>query len=243
MSIAIDFNNISHSYGAREVLHEVNLAFESEIISAIIGRSGSGKSTLLQMINGLIRPVSGRISLFGKPLDYTKIIDIRRRIGYSVQGTGLFPHLTVFENITLLARVSGMDEEAMTRRVDYLLNLVDLERSFKSKYPHQLSGGEQQRVGICRAMMLKPGIFLLDEAFGALDPLTRSELHEELLKLQKAEPVTIILVTHDLREALKLAEKIVILEKGRVRQVGTPQTIRLRPANDFVYNFVQRQLE
>ena len=186
----IIFRDISHYYDTGQVLNKINLSFEENKISVILGRSGSGKSTLLQMINGLLIPSKGFIELFGKKINYENIYHLRRAIGYSVQGTGLFPHLSVYENIALLIKINGQDH---FEKIENLLEMVDLDLSFKEKYPHQLSGGEQQRVGICRAMILDPPIFLLDEAFGALDVATRRELQQELLKLQKTKPRTIVL--------------------------------------------------
>jgi osmoprotectant transport system ATP-binding protein len=156
-----------------------------------------------------------------------------------VQGTGLFPHLTVFENIALLVRVSGQQQMDLDEKIDYLMNLVDLDLNYKQQYPHQLSGGEQQRVGICRAMILDPPIFLLDEAFGALDVSTRKELQQEILKLQDVQPRTIILVTHDVEEAFVLADKILILHNGQVQQYDHPDKLKNNPANPFVEQFIQ----
>jgi len=232
----IIFRDISHYYDTEQVLNKINLSFEKNKITVILGRSGSGKSTLLQMINGLLIPSKGFIKLFGEKLNYGNIYQLRRAIGYSVQGTGLFPHLTVYENIALLIKVSGQDH---LEQIDNLLEMVDLDLSYKGKYPHQLSGGEQQRVGICRAMILDPPIFLLDEAFGALDVATRRELQQELLKLQKVKPRTIVLVTHDVGEAFILADKILILNDGEVQQYANPMEIKNNPSNSFVEQIVQ----
>ncbi len=236
----IVFKNLSHSYEKRRVLKDINLSFDNEKISVILGKSGSGKSTLLQMINGLIRPSEGVVEIFGESVNYDNIFSLRRSIGYSVQGTGLFPHLTVYENIALLVKVCAFDMGDLEKRVEMLMQMVDLDLNYKHQYPHQLSGGEQQRVGICRAMILDPPIFLLDEAFGALDVSTRKELQWELLKLQKTKPRTIILVTHDVEEAFILADKILILHEGQVQQYDDPDKIKNHPANSFVKQFVQK---
>lgn len=243
MSEEISFNNVSHSYDGVGVLHQVTLKFRNNIITAIIGKSGSGKSTLLQMINGLIIPQQGHIEVFGEQINYRQLIQLRLKIGYSVQGTGLFPHLTIYENIALLARVNNYDLDYIQSRTRELLKFVDLDESFLNKYPYQLSGGEQQRVGICRAMILKPAIFLLDEAFGALDPTTRGEIHREFQKLQEAEPRTVVMVTHDLNEAAKLAQNILILNDGIVQQFGTTDEILNSPANSFVRKFIESQYD
>jgi len=233
------FKNVTHLYGQRKVLDNLDLDFDDNKITVILGRSGSGKSTLLQMINGLITPSQGFVQVFGGQIDYNQVHELRRAIGYSVQGTGLFPHMTVFENISLLPKISGQNLITIMPRIEHLMKFVDLDPEFKDKYPHQLSGGEQQRVGICRAMILNPKIFLLDEAFGALDVLTRNEIHEELLSLQKAEPRTIILVTHDVTEAMKLADNLIILEEGKVQQYATPERIVKNPANKTVEKFLR----
>jgi len=236
----VTFKNVSHSYGNRKVLDGIDLAFDENKITVILGRSGSGKSTLLQIINGLIIPSEGSVEVFGDNIDYNHIYELRRSIGYSVQGTGLFPHMTVFENIALLPKICGQDITTIVPRIDHLMKFVNLDLDFKDKYPHQLSGGEQQRVGICRAMILNPKIFLLDEAFGALDIMTREEIHTELLALQKAEPRTIILVTHDVTEAMELSDKLIILEDGKIQQNATPVEIVNNPASESVVKFIRK---
>lgn len=233
---------VSKSYTDRTVLKDISLTFSPDATTAVIGPSGSGKSTLLQIINGLIRPDQGDVFVLGRKINYDDLPALRKQIGYAVQGTGLFPHLTVRRNIGLLAELREWSKEDISRRISELMALVNLASSDTEKYPHQLSGGEQQRVGLCRAMMLSPKLFLLDEPFGALDPMTRAEIHTEFLKLQKVEARTIVLVTHDLREAMKLADKIVILNEGKVEQEGRPRDIMRQPASNFVKNFVHLQL-
>ena len=239
--IALD--HISKFYGNEVALEKIHLAFEENQTTAVVGTSGSGKSTLIQLINGLVRPDKGSVLVFGEPIDYQHLPELRLRMGYAVQGTGLFPHLTVEQNITLLARLNEWDSARTKARAEELMRLVNLPVSLRTRYPHELSGGQQQRVGLCRAMMLNPKIFLLDEAFGALDPITRNEIHEEFLRLQESEARTIVLVTHDLREALKLAKRIVILQLGRLMQYGTSEEILKHPANEFVQNFMNAQLK
>lgn len=237
------FHDVAKTYGQKAALQNISLSFAENVTTAVIGPSGSGKSTLIQIINALIKPSHGKISVFGEEIDYGNLPELRKCIGYAVQGTGLFPHLTVERNITLLAILSGWEQPRIEERMHELMDLVNLPLAYSAKYPHQLSGGEQQRVGLCRAMMLNPPIFLLDEAFGALDPITRSEIHQEFLKLQKSEPRTIIMITHDLREALKLAENIVILNHAEIAQIGTRKEILRNPASEFVEKFVHLQLE
>ena len=239
----IFFQGVSKSYCKEAALHDVTVAFVDGVTTAVIGPSGSGKSTLLQLINGLVRPTSGTVQVHGKPIDYNRLPELRRQIGYAVQGTGLFPHLTAFRNITLLARLVGWNSERIHNRARELMERVGLPWTFATRYPHELSGGQQQRVGLCRAMMLQPPLFLLDEPFGALDPVTRNDIQQEFLRLQQSEPRTIVLVTHDLREALKLAQRLIVLERGRIAQHGPGEEIVNAPADEFVRNFFQSQLK
>jgi osmoprotectant transport system ATP-binding protein len=234
---------VGKSYPNETALADVSLSFADDTTTAIVGPSGSGKSTLLQLINGLVRPTQGQVFVFGEPIGYERLPELRRQIGYAVQGTGLFPHLTVEGNITLLARLVGWEADRIRHRSAQLMALVDLPAEYARRYPHELSGGQQQRVGLCRAMMLNPPIFLLDEPFGALDPITRREIHHEFLRLQASEARTIVLVTHDLREALKLAQRLVVLERGRVVQEGPCRKVVSNPANEFVRSFFRSQLE
>lgn len=237
----VKFEHVSHYYGEKAAVRDVSFEIEDNLITAIIGKSGSGKSTLLQMVNGLVHPSSGKIYLFGEELDYGNIIPTRLKIGYSVQGTGLFPHMTVYENIALLAKVNGRNIAALNDRIDELMGFVNLGPEFKEKFPYQLSGGEQQRVGICRAMVMNPPIFLLDEAFGALDPTTKNEIHAELLTLQEIEPRCIIMVTHDLTEAKRLADKIMVIDEGVIQQYGDRDDVLDNPANESVKDFILSQ--
>jgi osmoprotectant transport system ATP-binding protein len=237
----IKFNKVSHRYLKDFVLKNLTFEINENIITAVIGKSGGGKSTLIQIINGLVVPSEGEVYVFDEILNYDKINQIRLKIGYSVQGTGLFPHMTVYENISLLGKITDKPKEEISSRVKYLMKLVDLPVEFENSYPFQLSGGQQQRVGLCRAMMLNPPVFLLDEAFAALDPATKNEIHNELLKIQKMEPRTIVMVTHDLSEALKLADKIMVLHLGEIQQYGTKNEILNSPANHYVRDFIKSQ--
>jgi osmoprotectant transport system ATP-binding protein len=239
----ISFDRVSKHYGEEKALHEVSLTLVDDVTTAVVGPSGSGKSTLLQLINGLVRPSQGAVCVFGQPIDYRQLPRLRLQIGYAVQGTGLFPHLTAEGNVTLLARLARWDPDRIRARAEELMKLVGLPAEYARRYPHELSGGQQQRVGLCRAMMLNPRVFLLDEPFGALDPITRKDLHREFLRLQAAEARTIVLVTHDLAEARRLAQRLVILDRGCVVQHGTCDEVVGHPANDFVHAFFQTQLE
>ncbi len=233
-NIAISFNGVTKSYAGIEVVRDVSFAMENLRTTALVGESGSGKSTLLQIINGLVVAEKGQVLIFGDEIDRQDLPAFRRKMGYAVQGAGLFPHMTVRENIVLVAELESWPDEKIEERYLYLLKLLDLTDEFSNRYPHSLSGGQQQRVGLCRAMMLNPPLMLLDEPFSALDPITRESIHDEFLALQQAESRTTVLVTHDMREALKLADRLVILKQGEVVQEGSPDEVRSMPANAYV---------
>jgi osmoprotectant transport system ATP-binding protein len=207
---------VNKRFGATLALNDIDLTIRSGKITALVGRSGCGKSTLIKLMNGLLRPTQGTVTFGGVPLDYSNLTALRRTIGYAVQGTGLFPHLTAGANISLVASLEGWSDEQIAQRLRELLALTHLAPELLEKYPYQLSGGQEQRVGLCRAIMLRPQVLLLDEPFAAIDPLTRRDIHQQLLALHHAEPVTMVLVTHDMAEALLLADTIVIIEAGRV---------------------------
>ena len=224
---------MSRTFARRPVLRDVSLDFAERQVTAIVGASGCGKSTLLKLCNGLLRPDRGEVQAFGRPLDYGRLPALRRRMGYAVQGTGLFPHLTARDNIDLGARLAGWEATAIAQRIDELLGLMHLDPSLLGHYPHQLSGGQQQRVGLCRAMMLRPDILLLDEPFAAIDPITRGEIHAQLLEIMAGEPLTALLVTHDMREAMELASRIVVLNEGTVRLDAQVESLKTeRPGEE-----------
>jgi osmoprotectant transport system ATP-binding protein len=218
--------SVSKRYGNVVALSDVTLEFAPRQVTALIGRSGCGKSTLLRLLNGLERPERGHVNLFGAPMDYDALPRLRRRIGYAVQGTGLFPHLSVRDNIVLLAQLEKWPAAEIEQRLGQLMTLMDIPLALQSRYPHELSGGQQQRVGLCRAMMLRPEVLLLDEPFAAIDPLTRLDIQRQMLELHRVEPVTTVLVTHDMREALLLADHIVVMRDGAI--VRCEQTSNLR---------------
>jgi osmoprotectant transport system ATP-binding protein len=222
---ALGIESATKTYDKATALDAVSLQFPDGVITAVIGPSGCGKSTLVKLCNGLIRPDSGQVLVFGEPVDYTTLPVLRRRIGYAVQGNVLFPHLTARDNITLLARLENWDAARIDHRVTELMELCQLEAAQLERYPHQLSGGQQQRVGLCRAMMLRPEILLLDEPFAAIDPITREDIQQQVLALQRVEPRTSVLVTHDMREALLLAEHIVVMRAGRVLHSDNKQAL------------------
>ena len=231
---AVEFERIAKSYNDRPVIHDLSLALPANATTAIVGESGSGKSTLLQLINGLIRPDSGSVWIHGKPLDYTRLPGSRRAMGYAVQGAGLFPHLTVRENITLVARLERWPAGRIAGRYNDLLGFFGLEDELSARYPYSLSGGQAQRVGLCRAMMLDPPLLLLDEPFSALDSITRESIYEEMLQLKGTGDRSVLLVSHDLDEASRLADYLVILKEGRVIRQGSFQDLRTSPADDYV---------
>ncbi len=231
----IEFTGVVKRYGDGEpVVRDVTLSLPRNLTTALVGESGSGKSTLLQIVNGLVVPDEGTVSVDGQPIDYANLPALRRRMGYAVQGAGLFPHLTVEENVTLVARLEGWTDSDIASRYRYLLGLLELSDELSARYPHSLSGGQQQRVSLCRAMMLNPGLMLLDEPFSALDPITRATVHEEFMRLQQAESRSIVLVTHDMAEAVKLAQYLVILKDGRVVQQGDFESVRASPDDAYV---------
>ena len=234
MTYCVEFEGIEKRFDGQTIIPDLCLKIPAGITTALIGESGSGKSTLLQLANGLIIPEQGRVCVLGAALDYQNLPQLRREMGYAVQGAGLFPHMTIRENITLMARLTDWSPTRIGQRYAYLLDLLELSEALSDRYPHTLSGGQQQRVSLCRAMMLNPPLMLLDEPFSAVDAITRETIHEEFLKLQQAEARSIILVTHDMQEAAKLAQHLVILREGRVVQQGTVQDIQDHPADPFV---------
>ncbi len=225
---AVTLHQIGKDYAGTVVLANITATLPAGTIIALIGRSGCGKSTLLRMINGLVVPDRGHLDVLGHPIDYSSLTALRRRIGYAVQGSGLFPHLTVAANIVLPASLEKWPQDRCTQRLHQLLDMMQLDRALAPRYPQELSGGQQQRVGLARALMLNPPLLLLDEPFAALDPLTRLELHEQLLQLQALEPRTMLLVTHDMREALKLADSIVVIDGGQFVLQSTTAALQTR---------------
>lgn len=232
--------NVSHFFGKQEALHDVSVTFSSEKIIIILGRSGSGKSTLLQIVNGLIKPSAGSVSFFGSPFDYDRGHLLRRQTGYVVQGVGLFPHLTVEENILLASRIRHGSPKKDRPRMLELMSVMNLPESYRYKYPSQLSGGEQQRVGLCRALLHDPRLILMDEPLGALDPVTRHDIQREILKLQQYKKRTIVMVTHDVPEAITLADDLLVLHEGRIMQYGPKDSVVNKPANTLVSQLLSR---
>jgi len=225
----VEFRGVEKSWNETKVIQGVSLGIARNLTTALVGESGSGKSTLLQIINGLVRPDLGEVLVDGEPLNYAQLPLIRRRMGYAVQGGGLFPHLNVKRNVTLMAELEGWSASAINNRYRQLNELLELPAELSARYPHSLSGGQQQRVSLCRAMMLNPALLLLDEPFSALDPITREAIHGEFIRLQLVESRSIILVTHDLSEAVKLAQQLVILKDGMIVRQGGIDEVRAAP--------------
>jgi osmoprotectant transport system ATP-binding protein len=238
----IRLERVTHSYHDRNVLTDFSITFEEKKITAILGKSGSGKSTLLQAINGLIRPTSGEIYLFDERLDQKNVYLLRQKLGYVVQGTGLFPHLTVEQNISISKKIIASNEGISSSRTEELMNLVSLPLHYKTKYPHQLSGGEQQRVGLCRALYLDPPVLLLDEPLSALDSITRMDIRQEIINLQRQAPRTMLFVTHDMHDAQKLADNILVIDEGRLQQYGAATEVIAHPAAPIVESLIKAAL-
>jgi osmoprotectant transport system ATP-binding protein len=235
----IEIEKVSRRFGDIVAVDDVSLTIERGTITAFVGTSGSGKSTLLRMINRLIAPTSGTIRIDGSDTATVPAEALRRGIGYVIQGNGLFPHWTVARNIATVPRLLGWSATRIDQRVRELLTLFNLDvDAYLDKFPHQLSGGQQQRVGVARALAAEPAILLMDEPFGALDPIIRAKAQEDLLALQRRLGITVVIVTHDMEEALHLGDRIVVMDSGRVLQAGTPAEILQRPAPGFVERLV-----
>lgn len=238
----IKFENISKKFKNTTVLSDVSFEIEKGKLVAIIGESGCGKTTTLKMINGLITPTSGKIYINNEDISTKNVIDLRRNMGYVIQQTGLFPHMTIRENIELIPKVQNKNPEDITQQTYNLMDMVGLDcDKFLNRYPVELSGGQQQRVGVARAFATNPDIILMDEPFSALDPITRSSLQDELVNLQSKLKKTIIFVTHDMDEAIKISDKMCIMDKGKIIQYDTPENILKNPVNDFVSQFVGKK--
>ena len=238
-SIAIEFKKLSKCFANQEVLQEMSFQLESGKTYSLIGESGCGKTTCLKLMNGLLQPTTGEVLINGTPFNYAQGVQLRRKMGYSPQGSGLFPHINILENLCIVAKKSGWSQSQWKSRAHELLKIMNLNSEILSKKPYKISGGQQQRVGIARALFMKPDLLLMDEPFGALDPVTRQELQDWFLEVQKGLNITVVLVTHDLGEAFKLSHEILILHKGRVEQKSTPNEILTIPATDYVKEFIK----
>ncbi len=237
---AIVLDHVSKVYsGGHAAVSDLSLAIEPGEILVLVGTSGSGKTTTMKMINRLVEPTSGTIRIGGRDIHEIDPIQLRRSIGYVIQEIGLFPHMTVAKNIALVPSLKGWPKARQAERVAELLELVDLPSDeYAHKHPHQLSGGQKQRVGVARALAGNPDILLMDEPFGALDPITRGQLHDEFLKLQSRLRKSVVFVTHDMLEAIRLADRMAVMDGGRLLQVGTPREILAHPATLKVADLV-----
>lgn len=236
----IEFHDVNKVFAGQAAVSDLNLTFEEGAFSVLIGTSGSGKSTTLKMINRLVEHDSGHIRFAGQEIRSLPVLELRRRMGYAIQSIGLFPHWTVARNIATVPALQKWSKQKINDRIDELMALLGLEPTLRERYPHQLSGGQQQRVGVARALAANPEVLLMDEPFGALDPVTRGALQLEMTRIHRILGRTIILVTHDIDEALRLADRLVLMDNGRVVQQGTPLELLTQPATPFVSEFFGR---
>ncbi|APC48867.1 betaine/proline/choline family ABC transporter ATP-binding protein [Virgibacillus halodenitrificans] len=238
----LEFKNVTKVYdGGKTAVKKLNLKINKGEFVCFIGPSGCGKTTTMKMVNRLIDISDGTILVDGKDIKQQDPVQLRRSIGYVIQQIGLMPHMTIKENIVLVGTLLKWPEEKKNERAKELIKLVGLPTEYLDKYPHELSGGQQQRIGVLRALAVNPPLILMDEPFGALDPITRDALQDEFKKLQKELHKTIIFVTHDMDEALKLADRVVIMRDGEVVQADTPEEILRNPANEFVEEFLGKE--
>jgi len=235
----IQIEKLCKRYGDAVVVDDVSMVIEPRTITTIVGTSGSGKSTLLRMINRLVEPTSGRVLIDGIDTTTEPPHLLRRRIGYAIQGLGLFPHRTVADNIATVPQLLGWTQDRIDERVTELLQLFQLEPAvYAAKFPHELSGGQQQRVGVARALAAKPNVLLMDEPFGALDPIIRTKAQDDLLGVQRKLGTTVILVTHDIDEAFRLGHRVAVMSQGRLLQHDRPEALITHPADPFVSQLI-----
>lgn len=234
----VRFENVSMAYGENEVLKNLNLHIEEGQLVVLIGPSGCGKTTTLQLINRLLKAAEGKVYVNGKDISQSDPVELRRGIGYVIQEIGLFPHMTIRQNIEIVPKLLGWDAKRRSERSQELIKLVNMDARYLDSYPEELSGGQQQRIGLLRALAAEPPIILMDEPFGALDPITRDALQDEIMALQKKLKKTIVFVTHDMDEALKIADVIVLMKDGEVVQAASPAEMIRNPANEFVEKFI-----
>ncbi|ENT2952127.1 ABC transporter ATP-binding protein [Klebsiella sp. 141240] len=236
----IEFDGVNKAFAGQPAVKDLNLHLCEGAFSVLIGTSGSGKSTTLKMINQLVEQDSGVIRFAGEDIRRQPLLTLRRRMGYAIQSIGLFPHWTVAQNIATVPQLQKWPRGKINERIDELMALLGLEPLLRDRYPHQLSGGQQQRVGVARALAANPEVLLMDEPFGALDPVTREALQQEMLRIHRLFGRTIVLVTHDIDEALRLADHLVLMDGGEVVQQGEPLQMLLQPKNAFVETFFGR---
>lgn len=237
----IEYRNISKSYGDKTIIPDFSLGIKKGEFVTIIGSSGCGKTTILKMVNGLIKPTSGEILVNGKTIVDMDLTDLRRNIGYAIQGSVLFPHMTVEQNVAYVPNLLNKRNKKKTRdAVEKWMRIVGLDHSMLERYPSELSGGQQQRVGIARALAASPEILLMDEPFGAVDEITRATLQDEIIRIHRETGITILFVTHDIGEALKLGTKVLVMDQGMIHQFAAPKEITKAPATEFVNTLIRR---
>lgn len=235
----IEIDNVVKGYRGTRACDGISLDIPTNTICALVGTSGSGKTTLLRMINRLVQPTSGEIRVHGRSITSVPAYELRRQMGYVIQGHGLFPHWTIARNIGTVPSLLGWKQDKIDQRVDELLKMFQLEPElFRNRMPHQLSGGQKQRVGVARALAASPSTLLMDEPFGALDPVTRRKAQEDLRAIQQRFGTTIVLVTHDMEEAIQLGDHIAVMDEGKLLQHATPAQIIANPATEFVAELV-----
>ena len=241
MATAIEFKHIHKAYGEKIIISDLSLTIEQGEFVTFIGSSGCGKTTLLKMVNGLTTPTSGNVLVNGEDIREKNLIELRRNIGYAIQGSVLFPHMTVEQNIAYVPNLLNKKDTKRTKdAVAKWMQIVGLDEELKNHYPAELSGGQAQRVGIARSLAASPNILLMDEPFGAVDEITRDQLQEEIKRIHNETNITILFVTHDISEALKLGTKVLVMNAGEIQQYVTPHEIFHKPATDFVRQLVNR---
>ena len=236
----IEFQHVDFAYGDNLVIQDFSLTVEQGECLAIIGSSGCGKTTILRMVNGLLLPTGGAVLVQGQNTKESNLTQLRRKIGYSIQGSVLFPHMTVEKNIAYVPSLSPRSQKKLIHQnVSKLLDIVGLDESFRHRYPSELSGGQQQRVGLARALAANPEILLMDESFSAVDEITRRQLQQEFIRIRQQTGITVMLVTHDINEALLLGTRVLVMDGGKIHQNATPEEIKKHPATDFVRRLVE----
>lgn len=234
----IQVSNLTKSFNGFQAVKGISFSVGAGEKLILLGTSGSGKTTTLKMINGIISKDHGQILVNGKDIDKLDHHELRRGIGYVIQNVGLFPHYSIAQNVAIVPQILGWDKEKINAKVDELLSMVGLDNELKTRKPKELSGGQQQRVGLARALAADPELVLLDEPFGALDPITRNEIQREFLSLESVVKKTMIMVTHDVKEACILGDRICLMDQGEIQQIGTPKELIFFPSNDFVKSFI-----
>ena len=242
MDTAIEFKHVKKVYGEKVIIDDFNLKITPGEFLTVVGSSGCGKTTILKMINGLIIPDEGQVLVHDQCTQAVDLIELRRGIGYAIQGSVLFPHMTVAQNIAYVPNLLNKNDKKRTyEALSKWMKIVGLDEELIHRYPSELSGGQQQRVGIARALAASPDIILMDEPFGAVDEITRSTLQDEILRIHHQENITIIFVTHDINEALKLGSRVMVMDQGKVVQLASPREILEHPKTEFVRKLVQRK--